>query len=188
MRFAVSVVPALVVTVMLFLLMQDLINSERSPTAALVEGRIPPFVRLKEVEQIPFEPPDFPPSRDRIPPGPSVLPPPPEFTTFPHCRYYYRPPMPFIEEEYWAVAKVDPIYPWRALLRGVEGHVVLEFAVTVAGTVRDVVIIEAAPPGVFERAAIDAAMRFTYRPRMINGKPVEVESVRNLIKFQLAEG
>ena len=63
----------------------------------------------------------------------------------------------------------------------------LEFVVTAAGTVRDPVVIESDPPGVFDRAATNAALKFKYKPRVIDGEPVEVPGVRNLIRFELQD-
>src|SRR5690606_20820240 len=42
--------------------------------------------------------------------------------------------------EYLPIVKVAPIYPARALTRGLEGYVIVEFTVTRAGTVKDVVV------------------------------------------------
>ena len=56
------------------------------------------------------------------------------------------------------------------------------------GAVRDPVVIDAKPPGIFDRAAIQAALKFKYKPKVVNGEPVEVAGVRNLIKFELEDG
>ena len=85
------------------------------------------------------------------------------------------------------IFKAAPIYPRRAWTRGVEGHVLLEFVVTSKGAVRDPVVIESKPPGIFDSAAIDAALQFKYKPKVVNGEPVEVGGVRNLIKFELQD-
>lgn len=90
--------------------------------------------------------------------------------------------------EYLPIMKVSPIYPRRALARGIEGHVKLEFVVTETGNVRDPVVIEAQPPGIFDRSAIQAALKFKYKPKMVDGKPVAVSGVQNIIRFELEEG
>ena len=64
----------------------------------------------------------------------------------------------------------------------------LEFIVMTTGAVRDPVVIDAKPPGIFDRAAIQAALKFKYKPKVVNGEPVEVAGVRNLIKFELEDG
>jgi protein TonB len=44
------------------------------------------------------------------------------------------------------------------------------------------------PTTIFNRAAIRAAERFKYRPRVIDGVAVEVPGVRNRFTFEIAEG
>lgn len=86
--------------------------------------------------------------------------------------------------EYLPIVKVAPIYPARAASRGLEGYVILEFTVTRAGTVKDVIVVESTS-SIFERAATDAAYKFKYKPRVIDGEAVEVPGVRNKITFVL---
>lgn len=86
--------------------------------------------------------------------------------------------------EYLPIVKVAPIYPRRALQRGMEGYVIVEFTVTRQGTVKDVVVVESTS-SVFERAAIEAASKFKYKPRVVNGEPIEVPGVQNKITFKL---
>lgn len=89
--------------------------------------------------------------------------------------------------EYLPIVKVAPQYPRRALQRGLEGYVLLEFTVTSQGSVKDPKVLESSPPGIFDRAAIRAALKFKYKPRVIDGNPTKVEGVRNRIKFTLAK-
>ncbi len=90
----------------------------------------------------------------------------------------------FSDGEYMPIVQVAPQYPPRAAERGLEGYVTLEFIVTRQGTVRDPVVIESSS-SVFNRAALDAVQRFRYRPRVIDGEPVEVPGVRFRITFEL---
>jgi periplasmic protein TonB len=86
--------------------------------------------------------------------------------------------------EYLPIVKVEPIYPARALARRLEGYVMVEFTVTQTGAVRDVTVVESTAE-LFERSAIDAALKFKYKPRVIDGQAVEVPGVRNLIVFSM---
>jgi len=86
--------------------------------------------------------------------------------------------------EYLPIVKVAPIYPTRAAQRGLEGYVIVEFTVTRAGTTRDILVVESSN-SIFDRAAVDAAGKFKYKPRVIDGEAVEVPGVRNKITFQL---
>jgi len=86
--------------------------------------------------------------------------------------------------EYLPIVKVAPVYPARAAARGLEGYVIVEFTVTRTGTTKDIRVVESSN-SLFDRAAIDAAAKFKYKPRVINGEPVEVPGVRNRITFVL---
>lgn len=87
--------------------------------------------------------------------------------------------------EYLPIVKVAPIYPRRALSRGIEGYVIVEFTVTPQGSVVSPQVVEADPEGIFERAAMDAAKKFKYKPRMVDGKAVSVPGVQNQITFKM---
>jgi len=87
--------------------------------------------------------------------------------------------------DYLPIVKVAPIYPRRAQSRGLEGYVVVEFTVTKNGSVRDPFVVEAKPEGVFDRAAMDAALKFKYKPRVVDGSATEVAGVQNKISFEI---
>jgi len=89
------------------------------------------------------------------------------------------------EGEYLPIVKIAPAYPLMARTRRIEGYCIVEYTVTPAGTVRDVKVVEADPPGIFDRASIEAAMKFKYRPRVVNGEPIEVRGVRNIFRYKL---
>lgn len=86
--------------------------------------------------------------------------------------------------EYLPIVKVAPVYPQRAAQRGLEGYVIVEFTVTRTGATRDISVVESSN-SIFDRAAVDAAAKFKYRPRVIDGEAVEVPGVRNRITFVL---
>lgn len=90
-----------------------------------------------------------------------------------------------IEREYRALSRPEPAYPHQALARGIEGYVVLEFTVTAAGTTRDLRVLEASPTDVFDAAALAAARRFRYQPRIQAGASVDVPGVRSRIRFEI---
>lgn len=71
------------------------------------------------------------------------------------------------------VLVAQPMYPRHALRSRIEGSVRLEIVVNPDGTVREARVIDAEPAGVFEAAALQAALRSRFRPRMVAGEPVE---------------
>jgi protein TonB len=77
-----------------------------------------------------------------------------------------------------------PDYPENALNQHVTGSVTLQFTVDVNGEPRDIHVVEATPPGVFDRAAIAAIRHWRYAPTVVNGAPVEVP-VKTLMRFEL---
>jgi len=64
--------------------------------------------------------------------------------------------------------------------------VIVEFIVTKNGSVRDAIVIEAKPENIFNQAAMDAALKFKYKPRVVDGVAMEVAGVQNKISFQIA--
>lgn len=88
--------------------------------------------------------------------------------------------------EYLPIVKVAPVYPSRALSRGLEGYVIVEFTVTQTGAVKDVFVVESTS-SLFERAAVEAAHKFKYKPRVIDGVAVEVPGVQNKITFEITQ-
>ena len=85
-----------------------------------------------------------------------------------------------------AIVRVLPRYPSRALSRGIEGWVLLEFTIDSAGQAIDPIVIDADPRDIFERAALSAVRRWKYRPMIENGKPTMRAGVRQLISFEIA--
>jgi TonB family protein len=79
---------------------------------------------------------------------------------------------------------VPPEFPSKALSQRVSGAVTVEYTVDANGDPRDVRVIEATPPGVFDKAAVAAVKRWHYDPVIANGGPVEVP-VRTSIRFEL---
>jgi periplasmic protein TonB len=86
--------------------------------------------------------------------------------------------------EYLPIVKVAPNYPRGALSRGLEGDVLLEYTVTRQGSVRDPVVLESTSP-VFDQAAIESALRYKYKPRVVDGEAIEVPGVRTRVVFRL---
>jgi protein TonB len=83
------------------------------------------------------------------------------------------------------LVRVNPDYPRRALERGIEGWVHVRFTITAAGTVKDLVVVDAEPKGVFDEAASKAVLRWRYNPRVENGVAVERVGEQTLIRFKL---
>ena len=66
-----------------------------------------------------------------------------------------------------------PRYPVDAIASQTSGKVVLRVLIGTDGSVRDVVVDESTPPGVFDAATIEAARQWRFNPAMEDGEPVE---------------
>ncbi|GAA0689822.1 hypothetical protein GCM10009104_15430 [Marinobacterium maritimum] len=84
------------------------------------------------------------------------------------------------------VSRMNPQYPRRALTRRIQGHVVAEFSVDSKGRVvpDSFKIIEAEPPGMFDRAVERALLRWRFNPLTENGAAVPFRT-RQRLEFKL---
>ena len=78
---------------------------------------------------------------------------------------------------------VAPTYPPEAGRARIEGAVVLLAVIAKDGSVQDVRVESGLP--LLAQAAIDAVKQWRYRPYLVNGEPVEVDS-RITINFTLS--
>ena len=80
----------------------------------------------------------------------------------------------------------QPQYPRRAQSRGKEGYAVVQVIITTTGGVRDPIMVEEDPEGWgFGRAALKAANKLNYNPRVVDGVPEEVSGVMYKFTFQM---
>lgn len=200
MRYLIALIIAGVVTFMLFLGMQALISSGEGVMSEPAKGSVLDFVRLKKEETVQKKE-----RKPQKPPTPKEPPPPMESPQMQSndanatannfdfganidadVNLSGGLALETSDGEYLPIVKVAPVYPRRALSRGIEGYVIVEFIVTKQGTVRDPKVIKAEPESLFDRAAMDAALKFKYKPRVVNGEAVEVAGVQNKISFQIS--
>lgn len=195
-RYIIGVVLGAIATFLLFMIMQSVIKSGGNPFTDANDFKIVDFVRLEDDQELEIKKrkPDPPPPPDEPPPDM----PKPDFDTSDVSQGIDIGAVDVnvdlnvggvggfsSDGEYLPIVKVAPVYPRRAQTRGIEGYVILEFIVTKTGAVTDPVVIEAKPPGMFDRAAINAALKFKYKPKVVNGEPIDVAGVRNRITFEL---
>jgi protein TonB len=83
------------------------------------------------------------------------------------------------------MVRVPPQYPEKALQRGIEGRVLVEFTISKGGTVKDAKVIAAEPSSIFNKAAIKAVSQWKYNPKIEDGKAVEQRGIRIAIPFRL---
>ncbi len=198
-RYAFSIVIGSLVTLSLLFVMHLLIEYGESAVTKERTRHNLDFVRVKRNESLSTE--DFTPEK---PPPPPEIPPetPPQDmdNVDPNAPTINIAPPPILantsiggpggmniaEGDYLPIVRVAPVYPARALSRGMEGHVDLSFTVTAAGTVRDPIILFSTS-SLFERAATRAVLKFKYKPRVVDGVPVDVPGVKTRITFRIED-
>ena len=90
------------------------------------------------------------------------------------------------DTDYIPVYVPQPLYPRRALSRAREGYAVVEVIITTSGGVRGVKLVEESPANYgFGSAALKAAIKLKYKPRVVDGRGVEVPGVMYKFSFRL---
>ncbi len=198
-RLLTALALAGIVTVALLFGMQALIKSGDSAVTEPAQGSVLDFIRLKQEETVQKKE-----RKPQKPPKPQEPPPPmeqpqmaPQQADATDSGFDFSAnvdadialdgglALESGDGEYLPIVKVQPVYPRRALQRGIEGFVIVEFTVDKTGAVKNPVVVQAEPEGLFNRAAVDAALKFKYKPRVVNGEPTEVSGVQNRITFEL---
>jgi protein TonB len=212
-KYSISIVLGVCITLLLLYIMQALIQSgqkvmQEDPGEFLVD-----YVRVKEAQALrtverkpkPPPPPDSPP--------PDL--PQPSFDTVIDPKGYTMsavvldqatgpsgPGLTITDGEYLPIVQVQPTYPRQALARGLVGWVIIEFTVTEQGSVSDPFIVSNCavvqsrvdqaecydhPNRIFDTAALRAALKFKYKPKVINGIAMATAGVQNKITFELED-
>ena len=212
-RVSLSAVLGVIVTLALFYLMQALIQGADSALTDDKIGNLVDFVRVKQDPDLETKnrKPKKPPPPDEPPPDV----PPQNFNLNVDQTNFSMQGLNtgldiqvgsggfgITDGEYLPIVKVQPQYPRRALSRGMSGWVIVEFTVTDQGSVRDPFVVENCgwiksprvsgecfdnPNSVFNSAATKAALKFKYKPKVIDGNPVETAGVQNKITFELID-
>lgn len=82
------------------------------------------------------------------------------------------------------LVRVPPDYPQRALSRGLEGWVQVQFTITGTGSVTDAVVVKSSSK-IFEEAALKSIARWRYNPKIEGGVAVDRVGVQTIIRFTL---
>ncbi len=200
-RLGLGLTLGLAVTAGLFWFMQYLIVTADRELNEGASGHLIDFVRLKRDESIQRR--QLKPKKPPPPDAPPPQPPTPQLDNLnPNAEKIAISAAPVEtdiemsggfslgvgEGDYLPIVKVAPIYPQRALSRGVEGFCVVQYVVTRNGTIRDPFVIEdQCTSSLFHRASVQAAMKFKYKPRVIDGQAVEVPGVQNKFTYEIEE-
>ncbi|WP_428982853.1 energy transducer TonB [Paraglaciecola aquimarina] len=198
-RLFFAILLAGVVTLGLFFLMQSLIQSGGSALTDAPKGSVLDFVRVKKEEAVqkkdrkpkkppkPKEPPPdmAPPQMDA--PSPDAAASGLDFSADVAADVSLDGGLALDsgDGEYLPIVRVAAVYPRRALQRGIEGFVDVTFTVSKLGSVKDPRVLQASPEGIFDKAALDATLKYKYKPRVVNGEAMEVSGVEVRVTFEI---
>lgn len=205
-RVAVAAVLSAIVTLCLLLLMNLLINNQfdlpdESSSVKVANVRIPNIsteARIEDVKPVKPQLQKTPPPEIPSPAFDAPLLAPETFAINAPAnrdRITVRPGALAVNEgEYLPIVKVPPEYPTTALARGIEGYCTVVYTVTETGTTRDVepvpgecVTKDGQSTTVFDRASVSAASKFKYKPKVVDGKPIEVNGVKNRFTYEMKQ-
>ncbi len=101
----------------------------------------------------------------------------PHATTFP--RVVHPAPQGLVHvstgvAEGLAISRPAPPYPAIAKAAGIQGTVVLQATISKTGTIENLRVLSGSP--MLQQAALNAVAQWRYRPYLLNGDPVEVET------------
>jgi TonB family protein len=120
---------------------------------------------------------------DALPPAPVVLGPSAEVTRDSLASSAVHPD-PVVTRAV-LISSPRPQYPDNALKHGIEGDVVVLFTIDTRGAVKDAVIEQSRPAGVFDLAALRAIESARYQPRTEAGLAVVTPKVRKRFVFHV---
>jgi protein TonB len=72
-----------------------------------------------------------------------------------------------------------PVYPPIAIAARVEGTVIIAATISKSGTIENLRVVGG--PAMLQQAALNAVQTWRYRPYLLNGEPVEVETTVNVV-------
>ena len=84
-----------------------------------------------------------------------------------------------------AISQPKPLYPQMARMARVQGAVVLQAVISKSGAIENLRVVSGHP--MLQQSALDAVRQWRYRPYLLNGEPVEVET-QITVNFNLAGG
>ncbi len=196
-RWLVSMALALLITLLLFYMMQALIATgtaleQRVNVVKIVDATMPEIEmevvreveRPEPIEQVDNPPPEVPERSNNLDNTPGL--------NFERASINLDAGLDIgaagisiTDGEMLPLVNVTPQYPTRAASRGIEGWCQVSFTVTATGGVSDVIVVDAEPKGIFDSSSIRAAEKFKFQPKVVDGQGVPVPNVQYVFRYQL---
>lgn len=206
-RIIASIVPAAVVVIGLFWILQGMIGVASAPDASQEKLHMVDFVRLKREQTLV--------KKERVKPKKPVIrkqPRKPKIDVNKEVQVDRQPlfrtdidlDLPIdlsavsalgdayvsgfgsqeVSTNVLPLSTVQPIYPKRAKMMKKEGYVKLEFTITTFGTVKDVDVVESQPAELFDASARNALLKWKFKPKVVESRTVEQRAIIQ-IDFEL---
>ena len=198
----------------LFYLMQSLIHSDNASLTKTKTIQLVDFVRVRQLSEVQTR--DLHPKKPPPPQQMPHVKEPMNFNVKVAQQSYSMQPMQVSAKadltgtwtfssdgNYLPIVKVAPIYPTTAEMAGLEGWVVLQFTVNSEGRVVNPIVVDdcahVTAPGttrqdcddqpnkIFDQAALNAALKFKYKPKVEDGVAVATPHVRHKFVFVLGD-
>lgn len=196
MRYLISFGLGIVIAMLLFALMDRLVSGNDQAVAQGADIKFVDFVRVKRDEstrtkerQVPEkpEPPKKPPPPQMSAQAQDTRPSPPELNiSMPNIGASFAGTGPYLGSPFSGantgdgdlipIVQIEPQYPREALTNCVGGVVELRFTVLEDGSVENPTVVSANPPRMFNRSALRAILRWKFKPRIVDGRPVKREA------------
>jgi protein TonB len=77
------------------------------------------------------------------------------------------------------IRRVEPAYPILPKQLGRSGHVELRAVIATDGTIQSLQVVSGDP--LFYKSALEAVRQWRYRPTVLNGEPVEIDTFITVI-------
>jgi TonB family protein len=82
------------------------------------------------------------------------------------------------------IEKIAPVYPAKAKAAGIEGTVILHAIIGMEGSPLSLRVMNNQIDPELARAAVEAVSKWRYRPTLLNGQPIEVDTTI-MVNFRL---
>lgn len=196
-RLGVSALAGVLMTFSLLWLMQFLITSGKDVLTDTGDFHFSDFIRVRQDESLETKD-RKPPKPPKVEEKPPEMPPPQIDAADPNApivnlgRVNVNLTMNIlgsdfvVDGEYLPIVRVEPLYPRRAQSRGLEGYCDVRFTVTKTGQVIDADAYICSS-SVFKSTSQKAVLKWKYKPRVVNGNPIDSPGVETRLTYRFED-
>ncbi len=199
-RVILSIGLGLLITFVLFVGMAALISGgakryeDRTATPVIDIVMDKPKSAVQERKRVPPPPPPPPPQPQKVtqvqpdqvsPDAPAIAMDLPAVELNGNSAGMSEPAMVARDGDATPIVRIEPKYPVKAAREGKEGWVKMRFTIAKDGSTKDIEVIDAQPPRLFDSEAKRALSKWKYSPKMEGGKPLEQPGIVVQLDFKM---